>query len=288
MKEGLGIIRTELGAGRTMTLVRAVGGASMGAALVLGGACTPPPGTPSPWPDPSLWLMWGHDLHNTRWQPQETIVGRDSASELGVSWVFEAGGDVSATPAVDDDAVYVPDWAGNLFKLDRHTGAMIWRRSISEYNGVPGSMARTTPFVHGDALIFGDQAGRLQRPASVMAVSKHTGDLLWITQADDHPMSLITQSVVVFANRVYVGVSSHEETLSPDIPGYVCCTFRGSMMALDATTGEILWRIHMTPEGYSGAAIWGSTPVIDVKRGSVYIATGNNYTVPARSTRRPA
>jgi polyvinyl alcohol dehydrogenase (cytochrome) len=34
------------------------------------------------------------------------------------------------------------------------------------------------------------------------------------------------------------------------------------------------------PSGYSGGAIWGSTPVVDAKHGSLYVATGNNYTVP--------
>jgi polyvinyl alcohol dehydrogenase (cytochrome) len=32
--------------------------------------------------------------------------------------------------------------------------------------------------------------------------------------------------------------------------------------------------------GYAGGAVWASTPVIDVARGSIYISTGNNYTVP--------
>jgi polyvinyl alcohol dehydrogenase (cytochrome) len=259
-------------------MVTALGGALLGAAGMLAGGCGRPD-APAP-PRLGQWRMWGHDLHNTRWQPHETKISPASASDLAVAWVFTAGGDVSATPAVDEEAVYVPDWAGNLFKLDRHTGALRWKRRISDYNGVPDSIVRNTPFVHGDLLIFGDQAGRVRRPASVMAVNKHTGERLWITRVDDHPMSLVTQSPVVFDNRVYVGVSSHEETLSPDIPGYVCCTFRGSMLSLDARTGEILWRVYMTPEGYSGNAIWGSTPVIDAKRGSVYIATGNNYTLP--------
>lgn len=265
--------------GRRARSVTALSGALVAAAGVLAGACarTDPPTHP---PEPTQWRMWGRDLHNTRWQPDEIAISPSTASELDVAWVFTTGGDVSATPAVDEDAVYIPDWAGNLFKLDRYTGALRWQTRISDYNGVAGSISRNTPFIHGDMLIFGDQAGRVQSPASIMAVDKHTGGLLWITRVDDHPISLVTQSPVVFDDRVYVGVSSHEETLSPDIPGYVCCTFRGSMLSLDARTGEILWRVYMTPEGYSGNAVWGSTPVIDVKRGSVYIATGNNYTLP--------
>jgi polyvinyl alcohol dehydrogenase (cytochrome) len=34
------------------------------------------------------------------------------------------------------------------------------------------------------------------------------------------------------------------------------------------------------PEGYTGNAVWGSSPAIDTKRGQVYIGTGNNYSVP--------
>ena len=51
-------------------------------------------------------------------------------------------------------------------------------------------------------------------------------------------------------------------------PGYACCTFRGSMVALDLATGAILWKTYMTPEpDYPGNAVWGSSPAIDTKRG---------------------
>jgi polyvinyl alcohol dehydrogenase (cytochrome) len=36
----------------------------------------------------------------------------------------------------------------------------------------------------------------------------------------------------------------------------------------------------MAPAGYSGAAVWGSNPVVDTARGTVYVGTGNNYSVP--------
>jgi len=79
---------------------------------------------------------------------------------------------------------------------------------------------------------------------------------------------------------VYVGVSSLEEALAAFIPGYPCCSFRGSMLALDLETGEILWQTYTAPAGFSGNALWGSSPAIDTKRKQVYVATGNNYSVP--------
>jgi len=77
---------------------------------------------------------------------------------------------------------------------------------------------------------------------------------------------------VVAGNVIYVGVSSNEEGLATD-DGYMCCTFRGSMVALNAATGAILWQTFVVPEnggfpnGYSGNAIW-QPPAIDQQRGS--------------------
>jgi len=114
-----------------------------------------------------------------------------------------------------------------------------------------------------------------------MAIDRQTGNLLWITKVDDHPGSIVTQSAIVSGGRIYVGVASAEEAFATD-PGYPCCSFRGSMLALDAQDGHILWKTFMLPadKGFTGNAVWGSTPVVDHKRNSLYITTGNNYTVP--------
>jgi polyvinyl alcohol dehydrogenase (cytochrome) len=64
-------------------------------------------------------------------------------------------------------------------------------------------------------------------------------------------------------------------------PGCDCCTFRGSVVALDATTGRLLWKTRMVPAGYSGGSVWGSTPAIDPSTGLLYVGTGDNYSVPA-------
>jgi polyvinyl alcohol dehydrogenase (cytochrome) len=115
----------------------------------------------------------------------------------------------------------------------------------------------------------------------MLAFDKFTGQLVWSTQVDSHPAAIITQSATVFANRLFVGVSSQEEALAALVSGYVL-SFRGSMLALDVNTGAILWKTYTIPAtpGYTGNAIWGSSPAIDAKRGQVYVATGNNYSVP--------
>jgi polyvinyl alcohol dehydrogenase (cytochrome) len=229
-----------------------------------------------------LWLTAGHDPLNTRWQAAETKIGVGNAARLAPKWTFTTGGDVSATPAVDGNTVYVPDWAGNLFAIDRKSGELVWSHRISEYTGVSGDLARTTPAVAGNKLIFGDQGGRVLAGARVIAVDKQDGDPLWVTRVESHFAAVVTQSAVMSSDNtvVYVGVSSVEELAAGVIPGYVCCSFRGSVLGLDAGTGRILWRHYIVPPGFSGGAVWGSTPVVDTSRRSLYVGSGNNYSVP--------
>jgi len=72
-----------------------------------------------------------------------------------------------------------------------------------------------------------------------------------------------------------------KKTLAAEIPGYPCCSFRGSMLSLNANTGSINWKTYLTPTNFSGVSPWGSSPSIDTQMGAVFIGTGNNYKVSA-------
>ena len=228
---------------------------------------------------PDAWPFAGHDVRNTRHNPHERDIGTGNIASLQLKWAFSTGGDVSATPAVDENTVYFPDAGGNLFAVDRNTGNAIWSAKIADYTGVPGDYARTTPALRGNMLVLGSQAGKRNGGAWMLGIDKTSGQLIWKTQVDTHPRAIVTQSAVIDGNTAYVGVSSDEEA-AVLIPGYSCCTFRGSVAALNVDTGRILWQTLTVPEGYSGGAVWGSTPAIDRKRNAVYITTGNNYSVP--------
>jgi polyvinyl alcohol dehydrogenase (cytochrome) len=236
--------------------------------------------------EPSQWSIAGQNLSNTWSQPAERSIRPANVNGLTPKWVFTTGGDVSATPTVANDAVYFPDWGGNLFAVGKQDGRLIWSHKISDYDGVAGSISRVSPAVDGDQLIIGDilSESAPHNGTNVMAVDRRTGELRWITQVESHPAAVVTGSPVVFGGVVYIGVSSIEETLAEN-PAYPCCSFRGSVVALDAKDGRVLWKTFDMPEngsvvgGYTGGAIW-QPPAIDPKRGSLFIGTGNNYTVP--------
>jgi polyvinyl alcohol dehydrogenase (cytochrome) len=236
---------------------------------------------------PGDWRIAGRDPDNSRNQPLERQISAANVNQLITRWVFTTGSDVSATPTVMGNSVYFPDWAGNLYAVRADNGDLLWSRKISDYNGVAGSLSRVSPAIFEDQLIIGDRwsfNGAPSAGAHVMAVDRHSGALRWITTVETHPAAVITGSPVFHGTTVYVGVASLEETMARN-PEYPCCTFRGSMVALDVRTGAVLWKTYTLPDNeglrnrYSGNGIW-SPPVIDPRRGVLYIGTGNNYTVP--------
>jgi polyvinyl alcohol dehydrogenase (cytochrome) len=251
-------------------------------------------------PGDPVWAGWGGNVANTHHAAGETAIGPDTVAGLRPLWSVTTGGNVSAIPSLSETRVYVPDWGipnvggSQLWTVDRATGDVIAQKKLVEYSkNLINNVSRTTPAIYGDLLIFGDIRSQptsvLNIPgghgAVVYAVSRITGELVWKTTLDDHPLAIITQSPTVHGGVVYVGTSSHEEAAAR--LGYPCCSFRGTMAAIEASTGVIKWRTRTIPDqadpeaGFSGGSVWGSAPSVDAERGVVYVATGNNYRVGA-------
>jgi len=259
------------------------------------------------------WAFGGGNLQNSR-SNSDSSINSDNAKHLRLKWAFTTHGDISATPTVDGDDVYAVDWGGYIYRINKKTGAAKWSHVINDYTGNPGnlisaayspvvSLSRTSPAVDDDKVIFGDQGyldkngvGIMGLPqgtgtASVMAVDKGDGHLLWRTAVETHWEAAITSSPVIHDGKVYVGVCSLEEGVG-ELPFPYPFSYKGSVVCLDEKTGALLWRTYTItnnasginslglPQGYAGAAVWGSTPVVDEERGSLYVATGNNYAVP--------
>jgi outer membrane protein assembly factor BamB len=81
------------------------------------------------WGGGALWLSGGQDSSNNRHQKAEQMLSAANVSQLSVKWQFNTAGPVSATPAIDGEMAYFPDFAGNLYALNRETGAVVWQRA---------------------------------------------------------------------------------------------------------------------------------------------------------------
>jgi polyvinyl alcohol dehydrogenase (cytochrome) len=227
----------------------------------------------APAPD---WPFSGHDIHNTRNAADERILDPSRVAKLMPLWMVTTDGNVTATPSVVGGAVYAPDFGGSLWAVDAATGKVIWKNAISSYTGIPGDVSRTTPAYWRGTLIMGEGTQPIStlEGATVFALDASSGRPLWRSKVEPQPVAIITSAPIVDEGVVYVGTSSKAEALNRPT------AFRGSVLALRADTGEILWQTYMTREGYTGAAVWGSTPVVDHDTGLLYVATGNNYSVP--------
>jgi polyvinyl alcohol dehydrogenase (cytochrome) len=229
------------------------------------------------------WPVFGQNLANTA--TNQSSISTRNVGSLQPKWVFTTGGEVSARPAVVGNMIYFPDWAGNLYALKAGTGQVKWSHQFSDYGLAAGTVSRSTPTVAGNTLYIGTQYNP-SAPAGttgwLLAIHADDGHLIWMTQPDSNASPVITASPVVDGNTVYVGMTSNEESAAGN-PSYPCCSIRGSVVALDANTGAKRWQTYMAPIGYSGANIWGSNPVIDERRHTLYVSTGDNYSHPTAS-----
>lgn len=265
-------------------IARYVTGKEFGGAAVapVEGACTKP--APRFELRDTDWNGWGRDVGGSRFQPKPGLKPED-VPKLKLKWAFGfPGAGVSyAQPTVAGGRVFIGSVMGNVYSLDAATGCIYWTytsgaavRSAITIGRLPSG---------GWAAYFADFY------ANVHAVDVGTGKQLWKVKVDDHPTARGTGSPVFHNGRLYVPVSSHEEPAAMS-PAYQCCTFRGSVVALDGASGKQIWKSYTVLEepkptkksangtqlfGPAGAAIW-SSPTIDEKRGLVYAATGNSYT----------
>lgn len=231
----------------------------------------------------SAWPSSGHDLADTHSNPSETMLGTGNVGNLRPRWSVDFASYLAATPAVVAGRAYLADRSGKLTAVDTSNGALVWSHAVSSYTGITGDVGRATPAVADGRLIFGDQPGSAAHDGThVIAVNASSGALLWKTVVDTTPTAKITSAATVDGNVVYVGVSSNDEGSAG------CCHFRGSVVALNATTGAILWKTYTVPSGYTGGAVWGSNAVVDHVTGLLYVGTGNNYSVPAGVCSVPA
>lgn len=215
--------------------------------------------------------------------------------KLTLKWAFNLGAVkvARAEPTVVDGWLFITTQAGVVYALDATSGCTRW--GFKADKGIRSGVAM------GDAngkaaAFFSDEGG------TMYALDAQTGSLIWKVRPTSHPATLATAEPRYYEGMVYQPYASFEETLAGN-PKYECCTFRGSVAALDADTGKTLWQTFTIPDvaaptgktstdktapgigqsGPSGAGVW-SSPTIDAARGVLYVATGDNYSDPPTNT----
>ena len=230
---------------------------------------------------------WGMGLENLRYIDNQQI-NTKNVSQLKLSWVFAFpyASRARVQPTIVGNTLFTASQNGVIYALDRLSGCIQWTYKAD-------AEIRSAITIGYDE---NNQANRLyfsDFDGHVYALDLNTKQRLWKVKVDDHPVTTITGSLSLYNNRLFVPVSSLEIVSALDIE-YECCTFRGSVVALNATDGTEIWKtytIDETPKQHgtnkigvpiiapSGAPVW-SRPTIDTARQVLYVGTGENYTHP--------
>ena len=236
------------------------------------------------------WNGWSPDATNTRFQPANAArLTAEQVPQLKLKWAFampDASSAGHTQPTIIGGAVFTASDNSFMYALDAKSGCVYWSYDAKQLmrGSVIVGPVKDLPGAQYAAYI-GDYLGR------VHAVNAETGQHLWTVRADDHPGTKMTAAPVIdpSGGRLYVPVASWEEQTGA-MPYYECCTFQGSVVALDTKTGKKLWQsytFHERPQplnaktnvgkqlfGPAGGGIW-NTPTLDVKRRALYVGTGN-------------
>ena len=179
------------------------------------------------------WAYANADLANTRDAPDSTISSAN-VSKLHQAWTFKlsgtaaagvgGSGSLAANPIVQGDVVYLQDLDSNVYALALTSGKLEWEYQCNapERSG-PGPNGVTV----ADGRVYGET------PTSVFALTAATGKPIWVsTQVLTKGQGTFGIQPEVAEGRVYLASQYGNG------PG------GGALMALNASTGAVLWRFN--------------------------------------------
>jgi polyvinyl alcohol dehydrogenase (cytochrome) len=234
--------------------------------------CTTPPAGGGEWP------MYGHDLANTRTQPEETALGPSAASSLTPKWVFSTsstgdGTGFNTTPVVYDGCVFIDSFGGTAYALDARSGHVVWQHKLEASN--PGSGGDV-----GAAAIYGKEViylvDEFAAPYAI-ALNKSTGAVIWKSAPFAPPLSSSAAQAGSYTNSSPIVANGF--VLAGWSPPEGDPTATGGFALINAKTGEVARETPTIPpsaqeEGYSGGGLW-STPAYDSATKYAYWGAGN-------------
>ena len=236
---------------------------------------------------------WGMGYENQRYYDQADLkINAANVGDLELDWVFAFPNASRARvqPTIAGNTLFTASQLGTIYALNRQTGCIRWTFQADAEVRSALVIERDSAY-QPSRLYFGDFN------AFVYALDLRTKKLLWKVKIDDHPNATITGTLSQFEDRLYIPVSSTEILESVD-ENYPCCSFKGSMVALNKLDGSLAWKTYTIAEepkeqgknsegtsimGPSGAPIWTGV-TIDTLRRVLYIGTGENYTHPVTLT----
>src|SRR3954464_2424039 len=188
-------------------------------------------------PHPGDWVTYGKNQSETRYSTLKEI-NAGNAKDLGLAWTYvmgAGGGNQEGTPLFWNNTLYgITTWSV-VFALDGRTGKEIWRwdPQVDQPKVRPsiccGNVNRGIALYEG-TIIAPSIDGRL------FALDARTGKPLWDTRiVDSKDLYTITMAPRIAGGKVIIGAAGRDKPT------------RGQFVALDAKTGQLVWRFYTVP-----------------------------------------
>ena len=223
-----------------------------------------------PKPGEADWPRFGYDLHNTRFNAKEKILGPNNVERLKVKWQFDTDDNfvIQQTPTVIGDTLFFGSGRYE-YAVDSATGKLKWKfewASRGEWEKTSWQQAlknrgtRSSPHYENGRIYFGSGS------TTVYCVDAASGNEVWrrslTTDQLMEPQSFY--SPVVYNGKVFMAYSGGD----------------AAIFCLDAETGAIRWKFRVAQDiplewKTGGGSVWTSG-AIDEKHNIIYNATGSN------------
>ena len=193
-------------------------------------------------PEDSNWLMFRRTYDGQGFSPLDQI-NVDNVTDLEPAWTLSTSltEGHQSPPIVNDGIMYITTPLNHVLALEAATGDVIWRYNFQ----MPFDISLMHPTNRGVAL-YGDKVYMANSDATVVALDALTGELQWQqTVANYRTGYYMTLSPLAANGKILVGTSGGERGI------------RGFIAALDAETGEEVWRTYTIPApGEFGNETW--------------------------------
>ena len=197
--------------------------------------------------EPHNWLTYSGTYFSQRYSELEQVTP-ENVDDLQLQWVYQTAvaGPWQSTPLVVDGVMYLTQRPNDIVALDARTGRVFW---IYRYNTSPNHRACCGSNNRGVA-VLGDRVFMATLDAHVVAIDATTGVELWDTTLADMDLAYsFTLAPLAIEDKVIVGTAGGDRGV------------RGFIAALDAETGEEVWRFHTIPgPGEPGHETWEPCP----------------------------
>src|SRR5256886_2261454 len=211
------------------------------------------------------WPMYGHDVSNTRTQPEASGLGPAAVSKLAPAWVFSTsstgdGTGFNTTPVVYGGCVFIGSFGGVVYALDAKTGHVVWQRKLEAPNPGSGGVVVGAAAISGSSVVF--LVDEFTAPYAV-ALKRSTGAVVWksapfappLTSSAVQEGSYANSSPIIANGFIAAGYSPPEG--NP--------TATGGFSLINANTGQVAVTTPTIPaaaqaEGYAGGGPWGTPP----------------------------